>query len=511
MDTINRKPNDLLHRERKLRCWTLEQVADALDKLCQEEPRARRRDGMINESMVSRWERGIHPPSPFYQRMLCKLFDKSAEALGFVDPLPNQETELLSLPPHLHLTSGPSNMQQVLPAQLSTTQAIDLLCSNGENGTSDQQLGAWLALSAQNLTPLFDEGWTPQMALEALHVLLPGVHAMSLISRRTFGHRLLQLGAAAFLSGVPMAAEKNISAQERVHLHQALGESIAAGWNLFHTADNAQVLAVGQAELALVQQAHAILYPQLRSLYYTGVYNLIGRAYHLREQYDEALQAHMSAHIAALGAGNPLPVAQSLICQADTYQALGQYGNAIQCIEEALRTLGHHDEEHVRSRAHLLACWADNAMTVGEFTVAEHKLEEAEVYLDQIGPKEEFDRASWLQLAGKRAIMAGEYKRAIPYLEEARAISPFHWLVRRAGILIPLAIAHARMGERDLSIQIAQQAVPVLIALNAPMSNKHFADYLQQDLFGFFPRDEQIHTFVSEVQHQLPQIAALIG
>jgi hypothetical protein len=84
-------------------------------------------------------------------------------------------------------------------------------------------------------------------------------------------------------------------------------------------------------------------------------------------------------------------------------------------------------------------------------------------------------------------------------------------LVRRAGILTPLAIAHARMGERELSLQIARQAVPVLVALNAPMSNKHFADYLQQDLLGVFPRDEQIHTFVSETQHQLPQIAALIG
>jgi tetratricopeptide (TPR) repeat protein len=508
MDTNNRQPNKLLKRERVLRCWTLEHMADALELLCQEEPLAKRRS-VVNESMISRWERGIHPPSSFYQRMLCKLFGKSAEDLGFVNPLPNQETEPLSI--LQHVTSNPSTIQHVLPARLSATQAIDILCTYAENAASDQQLGAWLALSAQNLTALFDEGWTPHMALEALHVLLPGVHTMSLISRRTFGQHLLQLGAAAILSGVPMPAGKRISAEELMHLHQTLGESIAAGWNLFHTAGNAQVLAVGQAELALVQQAHALLYPQVRSIFYTGVYNLIGRAYHLREHYEEALQAHMSAHIAALGAGDPLHVAQSLICLADTYQALGQHANAIQCIEEALRTLGHHDEEHVRSRAHLLGCWADNAMTMGEFTVAQHKLEEAVVYLDQISPKEEFDRASWLQLSGKRAIMAGEYKQAVPYLEEACAISPPHWLVRRAGILIPLAIAHARMGERDLSVQVARQAVPVLVALNAPMSNKHFADYLQQDLLGFFPRDEQIHTFVRETQRQLPQIAALIG
>lgn len=509
MDASNRKPNELLRRERKSHGWTLKLLADALDKLSQEEPRERKREGYINDSMISRWERGIHPPSPFYQRMLCKLFEKSAEALGFVDPLPNQETEPFSLAQHL--TGVPSNTQLVLPAQLSATQAIDLLCNYRENVSADQQLGSWLALSAQNLTPLFDEGWTPQMALEALHVLLPGVHAMSQISRRTFGHHLLQLGTAAFLSGVPVPLGKHVSAEERIHLHQTVGESVAAGWNLFHTAGNAQVLAVGQAELALIQQAHALLYPQVRSIFYTSVYNLIGRAYHLQEHYEEALQAHMSAHIAALGTGDPLYVAQSLICQADTYQALGQHANAIQCIEEALRILGHHDEEHVRSRAHLLGCWADNAMTMQEFSLAQHKLEEAEPYLDQIGQKEEFDRGSWLQLKGKRAIMAGEYKSAIGYLEEASTISPSHWLVRQAGILIPLAIAHARMGERDLSIQVARQAVPVLMALNAPMSNKHFADYLQQDILGSFPRDEQIHTFVSETQQQLPHITALIG
>lgn len=334
---------------------------------------------------------------------------------------------------------------------------------------------------------------------------------MSQISRRTFGHQMLQLGATAFLSGVPVPGGKHVSEEERFHLHRTLGDSITAGWKLFHTANSAQVLAVGQAELTLIQQAHALLNPPVRSICYTGVYNLIGRAYHLQEYYEEALQAHMSAHVAALGTGDPLHVAQSLICQADTYQALGQHANAIQCIEEALRTLGQQDEEHVRSRAHLLSCWADNAMTMQEFALAQRKLDEAEPYLDSIGQKEEFDYASWLQLAGKRAIMAGEYRQAVFYLEESSTSSPPQWLVRRAGILIPLAIAYARMGERDMSLEVARQVVPVLISLNAPMSNRYFADYLQQDMLEFFPHDEQIHSFVSETQHKLPQIAALIG
>ena len=267
MNVNKRPPNKLLKRERDVRCWTHDQMADALERVCQEEPLAKRRS-VVTASMISRWERGIHPPSPFYQRMLCRLFEKSAEALGFVEALPTQETE--PLPLLHHVTSVSSNLQQVLPARLSATQAIDLLSTHGEHATADQQPGAWLALSAQNLTPLFDEGWTPQRVLEALHILLPGVHAMSQISRRAFGQHLLRLGAAAFLSDVPVPAGKHISAEERIHLHQALGESIAAGWNLFHTTGNAQVLAVGQAELVLIQQAHALLSPQVRSIFYAA-------------------------------------------------------------------------------------------------------------------------------------------------------------------------------------------------------------------------------------------------
>ena len=483
-----KKPNRKLQHEREIRGWSQQKVASEID---------------ADEKRVGIWERGESTPSPYYRQKLCQLFGKNAQELGFLDATAHGDSRRESF--HIQ----PANLPGIVSGRSTLIEQGEAIPAG--NVAPDQQSGLWLALSTQNLTPLFDEGWTSQMILEALQVLLPGVHAMSQISRRTFGHQMLQLGATAFLGDIPIPTGKHVTAEERYHLHQTLGESIAAGWSLFHTANNAQVLAVGQVELALIQQAHALLYPQIRSILYTGVYNLIGRAYHLQEHYEEALQAHMGAHVAALGTGDPLYVSQSLICQADTYQALGQHTNAIQCIEEALRILGHHDEEHVRSHAHLLGCWADNAMTMQEFTLAQHKLAEAEPYLDGIGQKEEFDRASWLQLAGKRAIMAGEYRQAVSYLEEANTNSPPQWLVRRAGILIPLAIAYARMGERDMSLQVAQQAVPVLIALNAPMSNRHFADYLRQDILEFFPHDEQIQTFVSETRHKLPQIAALIG
>ena len=43
MDTSKKKPNNLLKHERNLRCWTHNQMADALERLCQEEMGEKRR------------------------------------------------------------------------------------------------------------------------------------------------------------------------------------------------------------------------------------------------------------------------------------------------------------------------------------------------------------------------------------------------------------------------------------------------------------------------------------
>ena len=493
MKTGARQPNHLLRHERELRGWSLEQAAEELHQFSALGASKR---GIINGKMISRWELGQHRPNRFWQKQLSQLYGKSREVLGFIEPLPPPER----IPARTTPDSQPGTVSLPTPQE-----AISLLLEASER-RPEELLGAWLALRATDLALLFQESWSVEDILTSLRVVLKGVQVLSTISRRT----LLQLGAAAFLSGIPLPEGRHVSAEERMELHQTLGESIAAAWQLFHTAGNAQVLVVGQAQLALVQQAHALLYPQVRAICYTGVYNLIGRARHLQEHYDEALQAHRSAHIAALGAGDPLQVAQSLICLADTYQALGRYPEAIQSVEEALRTLGYSDEEHLRTRAHLLGCWADYAMTLEDYEGAQRKLEEAAPYLELITPKEEFDRASWLQLAGKRALMSGDYRQATRYLEEALAANPPQWLVRQAGILIPLAIAYARRRERDVSLQVARQALPVLSALNAPMTNTQFADFLRRDLLGLFPHDVRIRTFVSETQRQLPQLAPVV-
>ena len=75
-------PNKILRRERELRGWTLQSVADRLYKLCEKEGR----ESNISADVVGRWERGRSIPQLHYQAKLCKLYAKNTTAeLGFFE------------------------------------------------------------------------------------------------------------------------------------------------------------------------------------------------------------------------------------------------------------------------------------------------------------------------------------------------------------------------------------------------------------------------------------------
>lgn len=324
---------------------------------------------------------------------------------------------------------------------------------------------------------------------------------MSHLSRR----QLLELGIAAFITRLAKLDSKRISAVEREELGHALGESVAAGWKLFHRGGNAEVLAVGQFQLSLIHEAHAFVNPYSLPYLYRGTYDLIGIALHFQERNEEALQMYHHGYIAAVATGDHLYITRNLICQADACLGLGRYAEASQILEESLSYLGDTDEEHRRTKAHLLTVRADVAMTTEEYALAQKKLDEAAGYLDRIGIEEEFDRSSWLQLAGKKAIMTNDYQQAIDHLEEALTLNPPHWVSRQAGILTPLAIAYARMQEQEQSLAIARQTIPVIGAINAPMTNKYFFDYIREDILSRIPKDRHVRAFLAEMREQLPQ------
>jgi tetratricopeptide (TPR) repeat protein len=348
---------------------------------------------------------------------------------------------------------------------------------------------------------------TPYEVLQALcEAEREGRTTMPIVSRR----HLLALGIAALIGQLARLDGKRFTTLDQEELGWMLSRGIVDGWKQFLALPNAEILAVSQLQLSLVHHAHTLLHPTTRSYLYAGAYGLVGLALHQQEHHEEALHAYHNAHLAALATGDPWYVAQSLICQGDTYLALGMYAEALHAIEEALLGLGTSDEAHRRARAHLLGCWADVVMTMRDYASAQHKLDESALYLDEHTLIEEFDRTCWLQLAGKRALMAGEYQQAVDHLEEALAAHPPHWLVRQAGILIPLAMAYARKRDRERSLSIAEQAIPVIRTVNAPMTNTHFLEYLKVDVLGRFPQDSRMRTFLKEAHHHMPYLPALV-
>ncbi len=239
-------------------------------------------------------------------------------------------------------------------------------------------------------------------------------------------------------------------------------------------------------------------------MHYSAVYRLIGGALHFQGRYDEARRAHEKSYIAALEGGDVWNMAQSLSWQADGFKAQTHYSSALETIEGALRLLSQQNtQEAIRLRAHLLASGAENAAYIGDMKNVEAKLSLSEDLIKNLPAHEEFDHTSWHQHAGACALILAHYDTAISHLQQAMDELPPHWTLRHATTLMPLALAYARRQERDASLTIAEKAIPVVSALNAPSLSKQFVAYMQKEFISSFPGDPHIHTFVAETEHRL--------
>ncbi len=526
MDPHNSKtPNNRLRYERELRGWSQSKLAAELG---------------TNTDRVSRWECGTSAVSPYYREKLCALFGKNAAELELIEHEHRAESSQTSAPSFASSTQasddtmlvdergytcadppqttaqpsflggergGTLAVQQEVPVVLiHTHQAIDVLM-NASNEASEQQLGALLALEAHGLATFFDEGWSVDEILESLRVVLPvvQVQAMAKITRRTFGRKLLQLGAAAAVGGIPIPSGQHISEEDRVKLHHALGESIAAGWKLFHRAGNAQVLAVGQAQLSLVQQASQNLYPNIRPIFYSSAYNLIGAAYHFQGRYNDAYKAHEQAYIAALEAMDMLNMAQSRAWQANGLREQRRYSEALQTIEAALRLVSQQrDTESIRLQAHLFASGAEMAAFLGKDTLMQRYLDSSQMVLTQLPYEynDEFDHTSWHQYKGTCALILNQNNTAAEELQMAIDGLPPQSMIRHIITLTPLAIAYARERQRDRCLETIKRAATVVKTINSSSLNKQFVDYIQQEILGPFADDQDIQAFASETQQR---------
>src|SRR2546423_11429868 len=76
----DRRPNERLRYQRRLRGWTLDEVAERLHRLAMAGPELG-----VDAHMVGRWERGVRRPAPRYVALLCQLFELPADELGLVE------------------------------------------------------------------------------------------------------------------------------------------------------------------------------------------------------------------------------------------------------------------------------------------------------------------------------------------------------------------------------------------------------------------------------------------
>ena len=70
MESNKKQPNDKLRYQREIRGWSQKKVALSIG---------------TSKDVVSQWECGKQVPSRYYQDQLCKLFEKNAEELGFMN------------------------------------------------------------------------------------------------------------------------------------------------------------------------------------------------------------------------------------------------------------------------------------------------------------------------------------------------------------------------------------------------------------------------------------------
>src|SRR5205807_2262639 len=75
------RPNTPLRRQRLLRGWSLERVAELLNELAIEQTG---QNVGVNAQMVGKWERGEKRPRPRYQELLCQLYQVDTDDLGFL-------------------------------------------------------------------------------------------------------------------------------------------------------------------------------------------------------------------------------------------------------------------------------------------------------------------------------------------------------------------------------------------------------------------------------------------
>src|SRR5258708_2499773 len=114
-------PDERLRRARSLKGWSQAELAEQVG---------------TSYEMVSRWERGITVPSPYYRERLCAVLGQSAKELGLLRSRPDAFTPLPS--PLVLLASSHRDAEKPLVSRL-IREAIELA-----SGYQRPVCGVWI-------------------------------------------------------------------------------------------------------------------------------------------------------------------------------------------------------------------------------------------------------------------------------------------------------------------------------------------------------------------------------
>lgn len=444
----------------------------------------------------------IPPPALIEQTDSAEAAESANSAKRVVRRKAQQETSLSQKPV---LSCDPSSPDIV---DSTATPTILLLLPSAMNHTVPQttetaldQAGAWLAGKICQFGPLFHAGWSKGDILNALKILLPTVQTIQTLCDEQPGS-IHQVGS----STLPSFDVHSLSEVERGHMTWTLGNGIAEAWKYFHRSSPYQSLTIAQALLTVLQQYHALILPSFRSLFYAGVYRLIGAALFFLERYQQAQQAQHAAYITALEGADLWSIAQSNIWQIYGYQTQKRYNDAMQLIINTLRIIEEqHDEIYQRIRAHLFALWGENATLQHQYNVASEKIHCSAQIARDIGWNEEFDQRAWLHMAGKCAFLAQNYRTAIDYFERVlEQLTPDDMMLQ-ATVFTALATAYAQSGKQTASMAVIQKSLVTLRTFNAPVIYKQLYRCIEDDLRVASSDDLHIQALVREVQHLIAQ------
>jgi tetratricopeptide (TPR) repeat protein/transcriptional regulator with XRE-family HTH domain len=481
-----RKPNLLLREQRLLRGWSLQRV---VEELCALSSVDNRLPG-VNAPMVSNWETGTKKPSPFYRERLCKLYNMTADQLGFMDsavfhPEPSIGTAPDSTANNGHYdarlihsilpagNSKPAPSTRVIPYE--QIKAVGLL-NDGTEHTHEEQLSAWLALGANHLSMLLDAGWSPEKVLDSVRVVLQGMQGLPGISRR----ELLEIRAGATFNDIPILTDDRIVQNEQLRATEALSKSISDGWKLFHHISTNLLFAIAESQLLMMQRVHTLLFPPVRCMFYSSIYRLKGAALFFLARYSEAMKAFNQSYIAALEANDPWNMAESLSWQGGVWKAFGRQDKAIQATEAALRLTYVHEERSLPLRARLYAHWAESAALLHQSHIMMEKLDAAAELLESLEPNEEFDHPTWKQYRAICHFYNGDLSIADRYFQQALEEMNPNWILQKGYTLLLQAQTRLKMGEIDQSITVARIGLPFITTINSPLINRGLMDYVQE-------------------------------